>query len=301
VMPVIAHVLLVLALVQCVVPLKFDRKRIDDAMQNLERVVVGGGGGKTTQTAKLNPRIVSTVKEREIYMCTFSVHAPASGAHNRLIASAVDSNRFDHVKVYSPRNPPAGLEYASLVIPQKHIYGPKFSKPYAVLETMRMARPQDIIVFVESNAMFHSGAEQDSVFEQYIDDISRSVSKRLCFAMEERPEYKYTRGDVFDLISGRNSTMHEMPQVTSDFFMLQNTKDNREIMEAWIEIMQTEDYHFLIDAQSFTPNLEGFVEHSAETSIFSCLMKLEGFFMEKLPSQDELRHYPISLRGSKYT
>lgn len=255
---------------------------------------------KRRETTNRKHAAYQKTRDFSIHLCSFSSHAYAKENAFRFEKQAASTGYFDTITVYSPTNLPLQYDYAGLSVPQKFKYGPKIMKPVVVMDVMNQASQKDIVIYADISSYFHHNSLASETFETYIKDILKSTSKRLGFAMEDRLEYMYTRGDVFDLFSSRNSSSNELPQITADLFMMACTQENKDIMQAWLEIMTSNNFHYLLDSEeSWSQNARGYVEPSSDTSIFSVLMKGEGFFMEPCPKTHDII-FPITKKTIKY-
>lgn len=264
------------------------RRNLFNAQHSLENQ-------RAAQQKKRPPSLNRTNRHFRINLCTITQYTGESEHVNRFKRTAERSRLFDRISVYTHLDVPAEVGYEKLAIPQRSVYGHKILKPQAIMLEMRHSDPSDVIVYAEISSSIHQNSVAEERFAGYIDNLLQSTSKRLGFSVSENPEFMYTKADVLEIFSFKDAVTLEMPQITSDVLFMVNTKENKELMQVWYEIMIANDFQFLLKSGSRFPNPPQFVQHNCETSILSCLLKTEGVFIEEDPPAFDVS-YPIVRR-----
>ena len=86
----------------------------------------------------------------------------------------------------------------------------------------------------------------------------------------------WTKGDVLDYFSVRdNPQIVETPQFGSGVIFFRKCQESKRIIDEWLGAIDW-SFSMLDDTPSVSANLEGFVEHRHDQSIFSILCKLHN-------------------------
>lgn len=228
-----------------------------------------------------------------ILLCTLSQYSSPTTQHvARFKRLAERTGMFDRISVYTVPDVSRTIDYAHMKIPQKSIYGIKLLKPMTILTAMKSADENDVIVYADINSGFHSNADAATRFSDYIENLFKSTSKRIAFSMNQFPEYKYTSAELLEIFDFRDPKTLELPQLSSDLLFFINTKENQDLVQAWFDILQANNYRFLVNNH----DEPGLVKHNSETSVLSCLLKNEGVYIEEEPNPYDMKS-PIIIRG----
>jgi len=90
----------------------------------------------------------------------------------------------------------------------------------------------------------------------------------------DQGESKWTKGDLFDRLAVRDrSEITGTQQWGATTFFLRKCPTSMDFVRHWIRVF-SEDFSMIDNSPSRSPNLEGFIEHRWDQSIFSILAKL---------------------------
>lgn len=172
-------------------------------------------------------------------------------------------------------------------------------KPYLILKTLREMKDGDVLVYADAGCVLNPSGRQR--LHDYVDMARNSSTGILCFELRDQLERQWTKGDVFERAK---YTGYDTRQICATASVWYNCHQSRELAEGWLLACADENYHFLDDSPSRTPNQPGFIEHRHDQSIFSILMKQAGsaFLADETYYLDWQNHIdkPIHARRLKY-
>jgi len=89
-------------------------------------------------------------------------------------------------------------------------------------------------------------------------------------------EYKYTKGDLIDRLRVRdNSELFNQQQIGTNTFFIRKCEKSMAFVNEWLSLPY-ENFALIDDSPSVSPNIDGFIEHRWDQSVFSILGKLRG-------------------------
>ena len=164
-------------------------------------------------------------------------------------------------------------------------------KPYLVKKILKEINDGDVVNYMDIG--FHLLKENRKKFEDYSKFINEENNWILAFQyhdkMEEklknisfpyREERKYSKGDLLDFFNFYNNTsVTETPQYMAGCFFIKKSKRSMSFINEWLDIFNKR-FDLVDDTVSKLKNLNGFLEHRHDQSVFSLLCKkynLESF------------------------
>jgi len=106
--------------------------------------------------------------------------------------------------------------------------------------------------------------------------------------------YKYTKGDLIDRLQVRdNKGVLTQQQIGGNTFFIRKCEKSVVFVNEWLSLPY-ENFSFIDDSPSVSTNIDGFIEHRHDQSIFSLLGKLRGISTVSdcecwYPSQNDCR------------
>ena len=95
-------------------------------------------------------------------------------------------------------------------------------------------------------------------------------------ALPDFAEYKYTKGDLIDRLQVRNNKdLLNQQQIGGNTFFIRKCTSSVAFVNEWLSLPY-ENFSLIDNSPSVSPNIEGFIEHRWDQSIFSILGKLHG-------------------------
>ena len=146
-------------------------------------------------------------------------------------------------------------------------------KPQVIRQSLRALPDGSLLVYVDGGSHLNSAGE--GRFKDYLEQCHSSESGILAF-QTHWTERHWTKGDLLDHFAVRdNPLVTETGQVQAGFLLLRNTPKTRAFVDSWAKVFW-DNFSLVDDTPSRSPNLEGFIEHRHDQSIFSLLAKLRG-------------------------
>lgn len=211
------------------------------------------------------------------------------GVH--FVREAEQMDIFASIKVFDRSALPADFvsRHGDFMLNTRRGFGYWIWKPRIVLEVLKSAAPNDIIVYTDAGFTHHP--EGRSRYLEYLDIVRDSDCGMLSFA-NTHTEYHWTKMDLAVRLGvADNSSVMATTQLASGFFMLRPTERNIEIMQQWSDIAVEQDYCFSDDSPSVALNHPGFIEHRHDASIGSLLRKIQGTVITHYEVQPFDQHY----------
>ena len=89
-------------------------------------------------------------------------------------------------------------------------------------------------------------------------------------------ESKYNKADLLNFFGVLNDyNIINTGQFEAGIIFIRKDADTIKFIENWISVFLN-DFHFIDDSPSMIPNIEGFIDHRHDQSIYSILCKLKG-------------------------
>ena len=174
------------------------------------------------------------------------------------------------------------------LVPEAKGFGYFVWKPQIVLQTLNQMNDGDILHWVDAgNHMNPRGIWR---LEEYFALAQSSPTGILGF--EHRPPegklqfdghqlfdgaiYKYTKGDLIDRLHVRNNKdLLSRQHLSGNTFFIRKCEKAVAFVNEWLSLPY-ENFSLIDDTPSVSPNIEGFIVHRHDQSIFSLLGNLRG-------------------------
>lgn len=206
-------------------------------------------------------------------------------------AQAIDV--FDEIIVYELDMLPEDFiaQHSDFITSNSRGFGYWIWKPCIVLEEMRKADPDDVLIYLDVGfTINHPGRKR---LLEYIHIVRSSPWKMLSF-VNTHTEYRWTKQDLANRLGVSNDpTIMFTTQIAAGCFLLQRTSSNIELIKQWVNIAVEGDYHFSDNSQSIEKNHDQFIEHRHDASIGSLLRKIRGTTI----THYEVQHYDASFNA----
>ena len=223
------------------------------------------------------------------HFCTFGNKPNYIRALIRIYHQAKQSEYFDTVSIYDQTNTPRIQDHSDFIKTNPRGYGHWIWKPLVILDCMKKAKPNDIIIYADSGCSIYNTPKARELFAFYM-NIVENAPHRISFEIPYIEEH-WTKGDLLDLFKIRGTRHASSRQLMAGIQIMKNTPENKAFMEEWLSVMS--DYHNIDDSPSISPNHPLFEEHRHDQSVHSILKKLRGTICVKAPGKTT--HYPISI------
>ena len=225
-----------------------------------------------------------------IHFCTFG--SPGyEKALNRIQTQALNSSFFTTIDIYNEKNTPGLDKHSEFIRTHKRGYGYWIWKPMVILDMMSRYEKNSIIIYADAGCEIIKNELTTEIFNKYIKDVKHHPSHILGFVIPYI-ENAYTKQDLFNFMNANESNYRETNQLWAGLQILVNTDNNKKLMQEWLDIMVTNNYHFVDDTLSIATNCVSYREHRHDQSVISLLKKKYGFCPEYY---DELLNYNFKM------
>jgi hypothetical protein len=190
-------------------------------------------------------------------------------AGNRLLQQANNLGIFDKTYFFKDddlkNDPQFWPLHSNFIENNKRGYGYWLWKPYLIKKTMESMEDGDILLYLDC------GCELDirrkNILEEYFELVKREyiVGTHICI------EKDFNKMDLIKKLDMLNDAFLNSPQHQAGAILFLVCDKTRELVNKWYEIGS--DYHNIDDSPSIDQNLNCFIEHRHDQSIFSLLTK----------------------------
>lgn len=169
-------------------------------------------------------------------------------------------------------------------------------KPYIILETMKQAKEDDIIIYCDS------GVEVVQSLQPLIDMCLKQKGLLLFRVHSQTGKHinkKWTKRDCFIILNADTEEYHLAEQVTGTFQFFMKNRKNLNFIEEWFSYCK--DPRLLSDTSNTLGyrNYPEFIDHRHDQSILSILAKKQNLEIFRDPSQygDQLKNKQFRIKG----
>ena len=249
--------------------------------------------------------------------------ARMAGALARIRKQAEEMQCYDHIVVadQSYLNIDFREKYKDKLTDKVRGYGYWCWKPQVILQLLDQVNDGDIIQYTDAGC--HLNKNGKARLMEYFELADQSESGILAFAafppsfydpsiaLPDLSEHKWCKADLFEYMNvSTNELITHSQTVTAGIIFIKKSNRSREIIQKWADVIAA-DFSLLDDSKSKKSNMEGFVEHRHDQSIFSVLCKLNHVALvscyeygypskgSSTPDWDVLKNYPIHARRDK--
>lgn len=193
---------------------------------------------------------------------------------DRLEKEAKEMGVFDFILRFTPESLEADFldQHGAFLQKNKRGYGFYLWKPYIILQTIKLIRENDILIYADAGCTFNR-AGLPRLFE-YIELARKSPCGNVSFQLQHE-EKRFTKRDLFARF-GEDCypKLGETKQLLAGVFILRKCAHTMSLIEQWHAFSQ--QYHSIDDTPSLLKNSDDFVEHRHDESVFSLVRKLGG-------------------------
>jgi hypothetical protein len=244
------------------------------------------------------------------HFCTFA-DSRLSNSLNRIENQALNMDVFDKIFIYDETK--LDVEFRQL-LNSKLVFGSRGYgywcwKPQIILQTLLSVQEGDVIQYTDSGC--HLNLNGRLRLLEYFDIAKKSESGILSFRSKnnwelkegeknyENLEYKYNKADLlafFGVLD--NPDILNSVQYEAGIIFIRKDNNTIRFIQDWINVF-INNFNLIDDSPSLRKNLDGFLDHRHDQSIYSLMCKLNGvselysteYYTES--NWDELLNYPI--------
>lgn len=250
-----------------------------------------------------------------------------SKALSRIHRQALDMKCYDDIRICDENSLDVDFRkrFAKQLAKNSRGYGYWCWKPQIILQTLNQMNDGDVLQYTDAGC--HLNPKGLVRLKDYFNFAINASSGILAFEacppknsplkydgrpLPDLPDYKWVKGDLLDYFKVRSDQkITHTPTIGAGIIFIKKCSASMEIIEQWLSVIKT-DFSLIDDTPSKSTNIEGFIEHRHDQSIFSILCKinsietLSGFeywYPKKdtcnLPSWREMDCMPVHAKRDK--
>jgi len=148
-------------------------------------------------------------------------------------------------------------------------YGLWLWKPYIIKKHLEKMNDNDILVYADSGCILNINGKDR--MNQYIQMSKESKSGIVCFQLSQI-ESEWTKMDVINYLNAKD--LLETKQIIGGISIIRKCSESLEIINKWYDLCCV--YNLLDSSESVEKNVENFVEHKNDQSIWSLIIKQDN-------------------------
>lgn len=202
---------------------------------------------------------------------TFGAGSPDfHDAVKRLLAEVAELRMFDRLIGYTEedlkRDKTFWKRHHTFIQRNKRGYGYWVWKPYLILKTLRSMKDSDILLFLDC------GCEIDIKQKSFLKHAVKEVTKqKILYTSTRFKESNWNKMDTILALDAASPKILTSDQLQGGILMIEKCKQTMNLVEKWYKYSCR--YHLIDDTPSRSKNLDGFIKHRHDQSIFSLLVK----------------------------
>jgi glutaredoxin-related protein len=206
---------------------------------------------------------------------TFGSHNNYIEAANRLINQAKQMNMFTEIILYTPEYLQKDSEFwnnhGDFINKNKRGYGYWLWKSYIIKKTMENMNDDDILLYLDCGCEL--GLDKK---DKLLECINIVKTDKIVGTLTGRVEKEWNKMDLVVKLNMNTANYLNtiQRQAGANLFLL--CSETRSFVNEWYELSC--DYHNIDDTPSIEKNLDVFIEHRHDQSIFSLLTKKYNIF-----------------------
>jgi hypothetical protein len=222
------------------------------------------------------------------------LYAPA---RERLVKEATRTGWFSKVVAHSPQTTQdLRTRYATFFAENKRGGGYWLWKSHIILKELNDTNYGDYLVYCDAGCSLNPTGKKR--FLEYLNLINENSGNSILTFHMEHQEKTWTKADLgVKLNVTNNPEIWETGQCLGGIMVIRKTPESVKLVLKWIEVATTNNFHYLTDSPSKTPNDPSFKEHRHDQSIFSILTKIHGAKSLKdetyPPDESRIKGYPF--------
>ena len=197
---------------------------------------------------------------------------------DRIKKEAESMDIFDNIIAYNEDDLKNEKEFwdknGKFVESNQRGYGYWIWKPYLILKTLRNMKDGDVLVYCDSGSTLRSSGRPKLL--EYTKHCVESKTGIFCFQLLTEHEKQWSKMDLLDKLDIHNQPMLDSIQIMATDIIFCKRAESIAFVEKWYETCMDDNYRYLTDETSKSPNDQFFIEHRHDQSIFSLLVKKDG-------------------------
>jgi hypothetical protein len=221
------------------------------------------------------------------HFCTFA-DSRLQRSLNRIEKQASEMEVYDNIFIYDENKLDKTFrdKFKEKLIKGSRGYGYWSWKPQVILQTLSQVNDGDVIQYSDSGCHLNRNGKERLL--KYFDLAKNSKNGILSFRSKNAEElkegekfygnleFKYNKSDLLNHLGVLNNIdITHTIQYEAGIIFIRKDAETVKFVERWIKVF-SDGFNFIDDTPSIIPNLEGFIDHRHDQSIYSILCKLTG-------------------------
>ncbi len=219
----------------------------------------------------------------KLYLCSFA--SPDLNASKiRFIKQSNTMNFYNDVKIYGFKDlsDQKKIQIEKLMKYRKRLFGYASWKPEIILDYLDRIPEDAILQYSDIGCHLNKNGIERLKYYQHITEKENILGFQYFkpnFTYKKKLRYQiyyenlYTKNDLFEYLNiSDNSEIRKSEQIWSGSIFFKNNNISKNFLKKWIDICKIN--HLIDDTPSKTKNINSFVEHRHDQSVFSILGKL---------------------------
>lgn len=248
----------------------------------------------------------------------------------RLRNQAIKLNYFDDVFLFDENNLDRSFfaKYRNVLHSKVRGFGYWCWKPQVILQSLEKMNDGDGLIYVDAGC--HLNYRGIWRLDEYFEFLKESDCGIVAFqsikpspelsplpydgrVLFDQPNYRWIKGDLFDYFGVRHQEKYTHAQmIGAGVILVRKCALALSIINEWLNIIE-EDFSLIDDSPSSSPNINGFIEHRHDQSIFTLLcikhnvptLSAYEYWYPKLingrmkPDWNYLKNFPVLAKRDK--
>ena len=224
----------------------------------------------------------------KLYLCSFA--SPDLDASKiRFIKQSNTMNFYNDVKIYGFKDlsDQKKIQIEKLMKYSKRLFGYASWKPEIILDYLDRIPDDAILQYSDIGCHLNKNGIERLKYYQHIAEEKNILGFQYFkpnFTYKKKLRYQiyyenlYTKNDLFEYLNiSDNSEIRKSEQIWSGSIFFKNNNISKNFLKKWIDICKIN--HLIDDTPSKTKNINSFVEHRHDQSVFSILGKLNKIYL----------------------
>lgn len=176
-------------------------------------------------------------------------------------------------------------------------------KPQIILQALKKIPRGSILIYCDAGCSLN--VEGVSRLREYGNMVINHPAHILCFQQSDSIECSWTKMDLMNYLNYNKPEEMTTKQMVGGIIVIHNVDDIEKFFKNWLDICCADNYRYIDNSESKTPNSQSFCDHRHDQSIFSILCKQNKCLI--IPDEtywenawDRYKHYPIHATRLKY-
>lgn len=206
-------------------------------------------------------------------------------AVNRITEQANKCNIFDKIISYTDDNLKNDSnfwnQHSTFILNNPKGFGYWIWKPYIILKTLHTLKDDDLLLYLDSGCEIFFNNKH-----LILNDVNKLNNKYILCQTATSTDITYTKKDLLDYFN-LNYNILSLPHVQAGAVFIKKCDLTIKLYTEFYNLCSINNYHFLDDTPSITPNLSSFIEHRHDQSIFNMLIKKYNLYNNDLSASHD--------------